>query len=52
VAFYTSSVNREEANRILGMVNSTPIQWQDKADGFEFQLPEIRELRVGFYCLG
>lgn len=49
--FYAPGVNREEANRILNMVTTTPIQWKGKADGFEFEIPEIKELRVGFYSV-
>jgi len=48
---YAPTVNREEANRILNLVPAKPIQWKDKADGFEFEIPEIKELRVGFYCV-
>jgi len=48
---YAPGVNREDANRILGMVNGEAIRWKNKRDGFEFEIPEIKELRVGFYCL-
>ncbi|OCQ95647.1 hypothetical protein BCD67_10540 [Oscillatoriales cyanobacterium USR001] len=49
---YAPGVNREEVNRILGMVNGEPIRWKDKANQvFQFKIPEIKELRVGFYCV-
>lgn len=47
-----TGVNRQEANRVLGMVTAEPIKWKDKANGFEFYIPEVRELWVGFYCVG
>jgi hypothetical protein len=48
---YAPGVDREEANRILNRVPAKPIKWKDKADGFVSDIPEIKELRVGFYCV-
>lgn len=49
---YAPGVNREEANRVLGMVDAEPIKWGAQHNGFlDFYIPEIRELRVGFYCV-
>ena len=49
--FYTPGVNREEANRTLGFVSAEPIKWKSKANGFEVEIEELKELGVGFYCV-
>jgi hypothetical protein len=48
---YATGVNHEQSDRVLGLVNLKPIKWKDKANGFEFDIPEIREFRVGFSCV-
>ncbi|MEZ2236386.1 hypothetical protein [Microcoleus sp.] len=49
---YGLGVNCEDANRILGRVNTEAIRWKDNMNRlFEFNILEIKELRVGFYCL-
>ncbi|KOR36749.1 hypothetical protein AM228_11320 [Planktothricoides sp. SR001] len=48
---YAPGVNHEEADRVLGMVDAEPIQWNAKARGFDCYIQEVEELRVGFYCV-
>ncbi len=49
---YAPGVNRAEANYILGMVNAESIRWKRKATGLlDFEIPEIKELRIGFHCV-
>jgi hypothetical protein len=46
---YAPGVNREEANRELGMVSAEPVKWKGKTDGNIYDLPELKELKVGFF---
>ncbi len=49
---YGLGVNREDANPLLGIVNTEAIRWKDNLSRlFDFRILEIKELRVGFYCL-
>lgn len=51
---YAPGVDWRHANSVLGMGNADPIEWGGRADitlPF-FSIPEIDEVRVGFYCVG
>ena len=47
--FYPSHLDADEINRKLGFVKAKPIKWSGKKEGANFSIPELKELRVGYY---
>ena len=45
--YYVDGLDREMANKVTGCSSAKPIEW--KSSSWSSQIPELSELRVGFY---